>query len=214
MNCLWESILLKQLAAVFDQAQLEREVYVSRYAKPIVTSTSSSRAKGWLTVLDARISYSARMRNPPILTCSRQHNSSGCPGIRLELGSSSFSEVSSARLSLRQSIARPWPRQRSLPGQLDALPPYLSLSGPLAVSADLDPFNRAGLTFRLPESLYIGSTSDMNFVYSWFVIQDSNLATFKGPFKGSNPGSLKVKVPEHLEQNERQYPMLNNNSSS
>ena len=48
------------------------------------------------------------------------------------------------------------------------------------------------LTFRLPDSLYIGSTSDMNFVYSLYVIQDSNLATFKGPFKGSNPGSLKV----------------------
>ena len=48
------------------------------------------------------------------------------------------------------------------------------------------------LTFRLPESLCIGSTPDMNFVYSWYVIEDSNLATFKGPFKGSNPGSLKV----------------------
>ena len=48
------------------------------------------------------------------------------------------------------------------------------------------------LNFRLPESLYIGSTSDMNLVYSWYVIQDSYLATFKGPFKCSNPGSLKV----------------------
>ena len=45
------------------------------------------------------------------------------------------------------------------------------------------------LTFRLPESLYIDAPSDMNFVYSWYMIRDTNLATFKGRFEGSNPGS-------------------------
>ena len=33
----------------------------------------------------------------------------------------------------------------------------------------------------------------MNFVYSWYMIRDTNLVTFKGRFEGSNPGSLKVK---------------------
>ena len=34
----------------------------------------------------------------------------------------------------------------------------------------------------------------MNFVYSWYMIRDTNLATFEGRFEGSNPGSLKVKI--------------------
>ena len=52
-------------------------------------------------------------------------------------------------------------------------------------------FWQSVLTFRLPESLYIDAPSDMNFVYSWYMIRDTNFAT-KGRFEGSNPGSLKV----------------------
>ena len=42
------------------------------------------------------------------------------------------------------------------------------------------------------------------------MIQDSNLATFKGPFKGSNPGSLKVKKNCLISVSDVFFPQLSN----
>ena len=101
-----------------------------------------------ITVRDAPLSYSARMRKPPIPTCTHQRNSSGCTGVWLELGSSSVTELflCSTLPSSEHCSALTWlvVTTRSV-GRLTSS--ILTFGASLLVSVDLDPSNRAGSRF-------------------------------------------------------------------
>ena len=111
-------------------------------------SVANYSAMDPITVRDAPLSYSARMREPPIPTCTHQRNSSGCTGIWLELGSSSVTELflCSTFPSSEHCSALTWlaVTTRSV-GRLTS--PIVTFGASLLVSADLDPFNRAGSRF-------------------------------------------------------------------